>query len=101
MRRTLSRLSATGVKSLSRKPGMHADGGGLYLQVTRAGVPSWVFRFMRDGRERYMGLGPLHTIGLAEAREKALECRKLKLDGEDPIERRKAVRTASKLEVAR
>jgi integrase len=100
VRRTFSRLSATGVKSLAKKPGMHADGGGLYLQVTRAGVPSWVFRFMRDGRERYMGLGPLHTITLAEARLKALECRKLRLDGEDPIEQRKAKRMAAKLESA-
>jgi len=84
---------------------MHADGGGLYLQVTRAGVPSWVFRYMRDGRERYMGLGPLHTISLAEARDKALECRKKRLDGADPIDERKknrdAARQAAKIEAAK
>jgi integrase len=37
-----------------------------------------------------MGLGPLHIVGLAEAREKARECRKLRHEGIDPIEARKA-----------
>jgi integrase len=87
------------VRSKSKQPGMHADGGGLYLQVTKAGVPSWVFRFLPAGaqRERYMGLGPLHTITLAEARERARECRKFKLDGGDPIEARRAARAAVKV----
>ena len=40
------------------------------------------------GRARAMGLGPVHTISLAEARELALECRKLLLQGKDPIEER-------------
>jgi Arm DNA-binding domain len=69
---------------------MLADGGGLYLQVTRGqgGVlnRSWIFRFAGgDGRERKMGLGSLHTIGLADAREKANACRQLRLEGIDPI----------------
>jgi integrase len=82
---------------------MHADGGGLYLQVTKAGVPSWIFRWRPAGaaRERYHGLGPLHTISLAEARAKALECRKIKLEGRDPIEERRARQQVSKLAVAK
>ena len=76
------------------KPGMHADGGGLYLQVTASGAKSWIFRFMLNGRAREMGLGPLHTVSLAEARERATECRKLRLDGIDPVEDRKAKRAA-------
>ena len=32
-----------------------------------------------------MGLGPLHTIGLADARERAGAARKLRLDGVDPL----------------
>jgi integrase len=100
-RRTLHRLSATGIKALSNRPGMHADGGGLYLQVTRAGVPSWTFRFMRDGKERYMGLGPLHTITLAEARKRAADSRRLKLDGADPIEERRTKRSADRIATAK
>jgi integrase len=70
-----------------KKDGMYADGGGLYLQVKRGGK-SWIFRYMVDGRERSMGLGPLHTISLAEARDRALKCRQQRLDGIDPIEAR-------------
>ena len=36
-----------------------------------------------------MGLGSLHTISLAEARDEALLCRKQLRDGIDPIEARK------------
>ena len=42
-----------------------------------------------------MGLGPVHTVSLAEAREKALACRKLRLDGIDPIEQRRAERAGN------
>lgn len=45
---------------------------------------------MRDGQARFMGLGPLHTISLAEARTRALECRKSLIDGADPIDTRRA-----------
>jgi integrase len=80
--------------------GWHGDGRGLYLQVTGNGR-SWVFRYVMDGRQRYMGLGPTADVSLAEAREKALAARKLRLDGIDPIEARKAQRTASRLEAAK
>jgi integrase len=77
---------------------MHADGGGLWLQVSagKAGTlrRSWIFRYAVGGRERKMGLGSLNTIGLAEAREKATKCRSLRLDGVDPIEHRDAGRRA-------
>jgi integrase len=45
---------------------------------------------MLRGKARSMGLGPVHTISLAEARNTALECRKQVLAGDDPIELRKA-----------
>ncbi|MCJ2138403.1 tyrosine-type recombinase/integrase [Methylobacterium sp. J-026] len=80
---------------------MYADGGGLYLQVTHAQARSWIFRFMLDGRARSMGLGPLHTITLAEARTKATECRKLCLDGRDPIIEREQARARLKLDAAK
>ncbi len=94
------------------KPGMHADGGGLYLQVTAPskaelqrdpdakGARSWSFRFMLNGQAREMGLGPLHTFTLAEARERARECRKLLSDGIDPIEQRKAKLAGERLAAA-
>jgi integrase len=48
-----------------------------------------------------MGLGPLHTIGLAEARELAQSARRLRLDGIDPIDRKRAERDARRLAAAR
>ena len=67
------RLTALKVTSLAGKPGMHADGGGLYLQVTKGGA-SWIYRFMLNGHAREMGLGSLALFGLQEARAKALDC---------------------------
>ncbi|MCJ2142259.1 tyrosine-type recombinase/integrase [Methylobacterium sp. E-066] len=89
------------VVSRTREPGLYADGGGLYLQVTHADARSWIFRFMLNGRARSMGLGSLHTLTLAEARNKATECRKLCLDGIDPIEARQRVRSAAQLDAAK
>jgi hypothetical protein len=53
------------------------------------------------GRLREMGLGPLHTVTLAEARQKAMQCRKMRLDGLDPIDERRASRAASHVSAAR
>lgn len=85
--------------------GWHCDGRGLYLQCS-AGADgsicrSWVYRYRAGNRERYMGLGPIVDVTLAEAREKALAARKLRLDGIDPIEHRKGLRTAARLEAAK
>ena len=91
MARPEKRLTARAVETI-KKPGLHADGAGLYLHVSRNGARSWIFRWRRDGRLRDMGLGPLNTVSLAEARDKALACRKLKYDGRDPIEERRAQR---------
>jgi hypothetical protein len=52
-----------------------ADGGGLYLRVTNEGTKNWVFRFMLNGRPRWMGIGSLALYGLQEARGKALDAR--------------------------
>jgi hypothetical protein len=66
----------------------YGDGHGLYLQVTDASVRSWVFRYERGGREKMMGLGPLHTIDLTTARERARKARQQLLDGIDPLDAR-------------
>lgn len=45
-----------------------------------------------------MGLGPLHTVSLAEARLEAEKCRKQLRDGIDPINHRNALKAARRLE---
>lgn len=96
MARGIQKLSALQVDR-AKNPGYFSDGGGLYLQVSASGTKSWLFRFMLSGRAREMGLGPLHTVSLAEARLKAANCRKLLLEGIDPIDARNAERTARQL----
>src|SRR5260221_122169 len=92
--RAVERLSALAVER-KKAPGMYADGAGLYLQVTGRGAKSWIFRFMLAGRPREMGLGPLKTVSLAEARAAAGKCRQQLLAGIDPIEARRAERAAA------
>ncbi|HEY7085158.1 MAG TPA: integrase arm-type DNA-binding domain-containing protein [Hyphomicrobiaceae bacterium] len=79
--------------------GMHADGGGLYLQVTRTRAgqlnKSWLFRYSIGGRERQMGLGSLTEVKLADARQKAAQCRQQRLNGIDPIEARANARRSA------
>lgn len=100
-----------------QRPGMYSDGGSLYLSVARGGTKSWIFRFWvperdattgeliidpttkkRSGRVREMGLGSCITVSLAEARERALECRKLREKEIDPIDAREAARRQAALE---
>jgi integrase len=98
--RTIGRLTALKVDK-AKRPGMYADGGGLYLRVTQSGTKNWVFRFMLNGRPRWMGVGPLHTIGLAEARNRAAAFRLQRHDGVDPIEKRCAERLEARLDAAK
>jgi integrase len=98
--RRLNRLTARAVATAT-KPGLHADGGGLYLRVGRGGAKSWCLRYMLEGKAREMGLGGLSKVGLADARKKAAEHRLLLVDKVDPIERREAANSAKKIEAAR
>ena len=71
--------------------GRHADGNGLYLYVQRAGTRSWIQRLVIRGRKHELGLGSVHLVSLAEAREAARANRKLARAGGDPLaDRRRA-----------
>lgn len=50
------------------KPGKYADGGGLYLIVASATSKNWSFRYWKDGKERWHGLGSLRDVSLKDAR---------------------------------
>lgn len=99
MGRDSNRLSAIKVSKLVA-PGRYSDGQNLWLQVSKGGTKSWLFRYMKDGKARHMGLGPLHTVGLAEARDRAQRARLILLDGLDPLQDRRAKRAALKAEAA-
>ncbi len=100
MARSINRLSSRKVATETGR-GLYADGGGLYLQVSQFDTKSWVFRFTLNKKSREMGLGPFHTISLADARQEAEKCRKMLREGIDPIERRKALRGQAQAEVVK
>ena len=86
----MSKLTVARVRSLS-KPGLHGDGGTLYLAVAPGGSKSWIQRLTVDGVRRDIGLGGFPLVTLAEARDRAFENRRLARRGGDPLaDKRKA-----------
>jgi integrase len=100
MARQLNRLTNLRVDR-AKRPGMYADGLGLYLRVAPGGSKQWVYRYVTDGRMHDHGIGPEHTLTLAEARERATEARKLRLDGIDPIAAKRERRASQKAATAK
>src|SRR3954465_14418358 len=91
----MGKLTAAQVKHA--RPGRHGDGRGLYLQVI-GGSKTWVLRYEHQKRERWMGLGSVEFVTLAQARERAFEHRRqLKDQGIDPLERRRAALVGARL----
>lgn len=89
MARVVGKLTAREVAKAT-KPGVYGDGGGLALRVGRSGTKAWVFRYQKANRAHELGLGSVQLVSLAEARAKAIQQRRLILDGIDPAQRRKA-----------
>ena len=75
-----------------KRTGRYGDGDGLYLRVAEGGSKQWLFRYIRDGRERQMGLGPAGEppagVSLAMARTMAAEARGVLREGRDPLAER-------------
>ena len=67
-----------------RRPGLYADGRGLYLRVDNTGSKRWILRTMVQGKRRDLGLGGVSTTSLAGARQKACACRIIAREGGDP-----------------
>jgi integrase len=95
-KRLLNRLSALQAKRLT-VPGYHADGGGLYLQINKAGNKSWVFRYTRAGKTREMGFGAYCRVPLELARDLARKNWALLAQDIDPVEQRRQKRLAQAL----
>jgi integrase len=97
----MTKLSIARVKALN-EPGRYGDGNGLWLQVSPSLTKSWLLRYWVAGKERCAGLGSYPLIGLADARELALKARRgLRIEGIDPIDSKRAARTARRLEQAK
>jgi integrase len=81
------------------KPGFHGDGGGLYLSIVK-GSRTWMFRYKRAGKGHWMGLGPDRLVSLADARDAAIDARRLLRKHIDPIEHRRDQAKARATEAA-
>jgi len=81
--KTTHRLNPLAVRRAS-KPGLHADGNGLYLSVSKSGSKSWAYIYSRSKKRVELGLGPVHAVSLGQARERALEAASLRAQGIDP-----------------
>lgn len=88
----MTKLTEIAIKSA--KPGKTirklSDGNGLVLLVYPNGSKYWAFRYRYLGKEKNLSLGIYPAVGLAEARRKLNDARKLLSDGQDPSEARKA-----------
>jgi integrase len=82
------KLSALAVKNAAA--GVHADGGSLYLSVSKSGSRRWLYRYRSGARVKDLGLGDASVLSLADARALRDRWRKELALGRDPIEARKA-----------
>ena len=90
----MARLTERGVQTA--KPGRHSDGDGLHLVVSATGRKKWVLRYQVASARRDKGLGAYPAVGLKDARDRAMEARKLVARGVDPIEADRAAKKAAK-----
>ncbi len=88
------------IKDANGKPGFVsvdgpyklADEKGLFLLVTPAGGKLWRYKYRFAGKEKLLALGAFDEVGLAKARERRDEARKLLANGADPGEVKQAAK---------
>lgn len=82
------KLTAVQVKTAKPKDKVYrlSDGGNLYFCVRPNNSRSWQFRYKRPAQDKvtYLSFGTYPDMTLAEARDKALEARRMISEGIDP-----------------
>ena len=89
----MARLTVARIKALKAtgKARMVTDERTLYLRIEANGGKRWVQRLMIDGKRRDLGLGGWPLVSIEEARDAAIDNRRMVRRGGDPLaERRKA-----------
>ena len=92
-------LSAAFVRTVT-KPGKYTDGHGLFLKVDTSGARRWVQRIVIRGKRSEIGMGSASLVTLAEAREQAVQNRKLAREGGDPLQSKRAAQALLSFEDA-
>jgi integrase len=92
-------LALSFAKIDNAKPGPKSkkifDERGLYIEIAPSGGKYWRFKYRHLGREKRVSLGVFPDVGLADARDRRDEARKLVAAGIDPSEHRKASKAAA------
>jgi integrase len=91
------KLTDAKLKAL-KEPGKYFDGGGLYIDITKAGGAYWRLKYRHGGKEKLLALGVYPAVGLRDARDKATDAKRLLQDGQDPGALRKAEKVRGALE---
>jgi hypothetical protein len=76
------------------KPGRYSVGHGAYLQISATGTRSWILRYRSGDKQTHMGLGSCDYVSLQEARQKAWEAQRQRLNGVDPLGAKREARAA-------
>ncbi len=83
------------------RPGKYPDGDGLYLVVASATSKNWSYRYWKDGKQRWLGLGSVKEVSLKEARL-TRDAARLRVKGDrstpgvDIVQERRAAREEAK-----
>jgi integrase len=83
------------------RAGKYPDGGGLYLVVKGATSKNWIYRYSKNGKERWLGLGSLKDVSLKDARL-ARDAARLRIKGDrstpgvDIVREKRAAREKAK-----
>jgi len=93
----LDKLTTPGLYKVNDGPGRR----GFYLQIGGPTARSWIYRYYVNDRPRELGLGSAFLIPLATAAEKADAARLMWAERIDPIEQRRAAKTAKRLDRAK
>lgn len=73
-----------------------SDGGGLYVEVYPSGVKSWRLKYRFGGKEKRLVFGLYPIVSLKQAREWAIDARKMISRGIDPGQVKKDAQNAIK-----
>ena len=83
------------------RPGKYSDGDGLYLVVASATSKNWNYRYWKEGKQRWLGLGSVKDVSLKDARL-ARDAARLRVKGDrstpgiDIVQEKRATREEAK-----
>ena len=100
MARAIGRLTALKVEK-AKEPGMYADGGGLYLRVTPEARKIGCCGSCSIAGRAGWGLVRSRSMACRKPARKALDARRKRHEGIDPIEARRAERARQRLDAAK